>query len=237
MLQSKLIAKTIREHIESCKSEHERFDQQSFWKLQKRIIPTQVDPPMAKLDALGNLVTTPNALKTLYLKTYVQRLAHRQMKHELHDIFLLKTQLWNMRMQSMSNIQTPKWNLIKLDKTLSNLKNNKSVDPNGMVNEVFKTGTIGSDLKLVLLHLLNGCKEAQKVPKYMTYSNITSIYKNKGSRLSLENDRGIFIQTTLKKILDQTIYSEVYEDVDKSMGDSNIGARKERNIRDHLFIL
>ena len=97
-----------------------------------------------------------------------------------------------MRMQSMSNIQTPKWNLIKLDKTLSNLKNNKSVDPNGMVNEVFKTGTIGSDLKL-------GCKEAQKLPKYMTYSNITSIYKNKGSRLSLENDRGIFIQTTLKQ--------------------------------------
>ena len=71
----------------------------------------------------------------------------------------------------------------------------------------------------------------------MTYSNITSIYKNKGSRLSLENDRGIFIQTTLKKILDQTIYSEVYEDIDKSMSDSNIGARKERNIRDHLFIL
>ena len=68
-------------------------------------------------------------------------------------------------------------------------------------------------------------------------SNITSIYKNKGSRLSLDNDRGIFVQTTLRKILDQLIYAENYEHIDRNMIESNIGARKKQNIRDHLFIL
>ena len=71
----------------------------------------------------------------------------------------------------------------------------------------------------------------------MTLSNITSIFKNKGSRLSLENERGIFIQTILKKILDKLIYSDNIEQINSNMSDSNIGARKSRNIRDHVFIL
>lgn len=71
----------------------------------------------------------------------------------------------------------------------------------------------------------------------MMLSNITSIHKNKGSRLSLENDRGIFIQTVLKKVLDKLIYAGNIDTIDQAMSDSNIGARKQRNIRDHLFIL
>ena len=106
-----------------------------------------------------------------------------------------------------------------------------------MLNELFKPGCIGSDLCLALLFLFNQCKIVQKIPDYMTFSNITSIHKNKGSRLSLENDRGIFIQTVLKKILDKLIYADTIEYIDKSMSDSNIGARKQRNIRDHLFVL
>ena len=106
-----------------------------------------------------------------------------------------------------------------------------------MVNEVFKAGVAGNDLKEAILRLCNGCRINQKIPPFMTLSNITSIYKNKGSRLSLENDRGIFIQTVLKKILDKLIYADTYVSIDGSMSDSNIGARRGKNIRDHLYVL
>ena len=43
--------------------------------------------------------------------------------------------------------------------------------------------------------------------------------------------------TTLKKILDKLIYNDNYEDIDENMTDSNIGARKGRNIRNHLMII
>ena len=33
------------------------------------------------------------------------------------------------------------------------------------------------------------------------------------------------------------IYSETYDSINDSMSDSNIGARKGKNVRDHLFIL
>ena len=71
----------------------------------------------------------------------------------------------------------------------------------------------------------------------MLVENITTIFKNKGSRFDMDNDRGIFILTVLKKILDNLIYNDKYKDIDNGMSDSNIGARKDRNIKNHLFII
>jgi hypothetical protein len=68
-------------------------------------------------------------------------------------------------------------------------------------------------------------------------ANISSIFKNKGSRLDLNNDRGIFILAVLRKILDKLNYQEKYPHIDSAMSDSNIGARKGRNIKNHLFML
>ena len=43
--------------------------------------------------------------------------------------------------------------------------------------------------------------------------------------------------TVLKKILDKLIYLDNYKDLDQNMSDSNIGARRRRNIKDHLLII
>ena len=37
--------------------------------------------------------------------------------------------------------------------------------------------------------------------------------------------------------MDKMVLDEVYQTVDKSMGPSNIGARKGRNVRDHLLVI
>lgn len=117
------------------------------------------------------------------------------------------------------------------------LKNNKTIDPNGMVHEIFKRGCIESELQKGLLLMFNGIKHNQYIPDYMTLENITTIFKNKGSRMDLKNDRGIFILTVLMKILDKLIYFDNYEHIDNNMSDSNVGARKNRNIKVQLFIL
>jgi hypothetical protein len=64
-----------------------------------------------------------------------------------------------------------------------------------------------------------------------------TIYKSKGSKLDMDSDRGIFNLTTLKRILDKLIYFDKYSDIDQNMSDSNIGARKDRNIKNHLFMI
>ena len=53
----------------------EGFSQAKTWKLKKKLSPKNtIDPPAAKKDEHGNLVTDREALGELYLQTYKQRL-------------------------------------------------------------------------------------------------------------------------------------------------------------------
>ena len=93
------------------------------------------------------------------------------------------------------------------------------------------------DLKKAVLGLMNLVQSTLFVPEYMQWADITSIFKNKNSRLSLSNDRGIFVLSVLRKVIDKLIYCDKYPDLEKSMSDSNIGARKNKNVRNHLLIV
>ena len=55
--------------------------------------------------------------------------------------------------------------------------------------------------------------------------------RTKGSKHDLESDRGIFGLSVFQKIIDGLIYKEKYPLVDDGMTDSNIGARKKKNIQ------
>ena len=41
----------------------------------------------------------------------------------------------------------------------------------------------------------------------------------------------------MRKIFDKLIYNDKYEDIDGGMSDSNIGARRQKNIKNHLFVV
>ena len=66
---------------------------------------------------------------------------------------------------------------------------------------------------------------------------ITSIYKQKGDKSSLDNDRGIFNVTKPRSIIDKLLYNDIYDGIDSNMSSSNCGERKKRSIRDNLFIV
>ena len=127
------------------------------------------------------------------------------------------------------------WTLQHLETALKSMKNNKARDMHRHTYELFKYG--GRDLKLSLLELFNQVKRTQTYPSIFQSSTITSIWKKKGNKTDLNNDWGIFNVTKIRSILDKLVYNNIYEVVDKSMSSSNIGARKNRNIRDHLFVI
>ena len=49
--------------------------------------------------------------------------------------------------------------------------------------------------------------------------------------------RGIFRVMVFRNILERLIYNDEYRIIDANLTDSNVGARKSRNIRDNLFVL
>ena len=64
-------------------------------------------------------------------------------------------------------------------KVLKKLKTNKTRDPHGLINEIFKPGVIGLDLKLAILNLFSGIKLEFFLPNFLQFANITTIYKKK----------------------------------------------------------
>ena len=75
------------------------------------------------------------------------------------------------------------------------------------------------------------------LPEVLELCDISSIWKKKGSRNDFENYRGIFRVTIIRSILDRLIYNDEYPTIDSNLSDSNVGARKGRNIRDNIFVL
>ena len=192
---------------------------------------------MAKIDEKGNLISSPSALKSLYLRHYVQRLEHRQIKEEYIENYNKKVKLWQLRYERVKSTVSPNWSIKQLRGAIKSLKNNKTRDPSGLLNELFKAPVMGCDLENAILTLLNGMKSEFFIPYDVQMANITSIYKSRGSKNSIESDRGIFGLSIFRKIADKLIYHEKYPFIDQNMSDSNIGARKKKNIRNHLFII
>ena len=62
----------------------------------------------------------------------------------------------------------------KLVKVLKSLKKDKSRDPQGLINELFRPEVAGSDLQNSILLLLNLIKKEQKVPIFLRSANITT---------------------------------------------------------------
>ena len=53
----------------------------------------------------------------------------------------------------------------------------------------------------------------------------------------MENERGIFGVPIFRYLIEKLIYNDEYSKIDKNLDDSNVGARKDRNIRDNIFVL
>ena len=85
--------------------------------------------------------------------------------------------------------------------------------------------------------MFNNIKAKLNPPMFMQKMSITSLYKNKGMKNDFNNQRGIFIVSKIKSILDKLIYTDVYPTVDNELSFSNVGGRKGRSVRDHIFII
>ena len=227
---------TVKNYLGVDNDGMEGFTQPKTWLLRKKLSPKNtIDPPAAKKDKAGNLVTSKSLLEKLYLDTYTERLAPNEVEEGYEELNELKHYLFEKRIEVAQKRISRDWTIKDLDKVLKSLKNDKAKDAHGHVYELFKYG--GKDLKYSLLVLFNLIKKKQVYPSILQPSNISSFYKKKGDKSDLNNDRGVFNVVKVRSILDKLIYNDIYEKVDNSMSCSNIGARKQRNIRDHLFVI
>ena len=185
----------------------------------------------------GNLITSNDKINEAAVKVYTERLQNAPMKDHLKHIKEAKEKLCDKVLQVAKKNKTPPWKLKDLDIVLRNLKKQKSRDPHGLANDIFRPDVAGDDLKQAILRMMNGIKEEQTFPKCLELCNISSLWKKKGSRNEFDFYRGIFRVTIFRSILDRLIYNDEIAKIDANLTDSNVGGRKHRNISDNIFVM
>ena len=209
-----------------------------LWKMLKNKIPKNAPTvPVGKKDSFGNMITNYEGLKNLYLNTYIQRLRNRPIKPELQEIRKLKEDLFSMRFELAKLDKSEPWTMEDLEDALNKLKDGKARDPNGWTNELFTNKVAGKYLKISMLMILNKIKIEKYIPEFIKSADITTIYKGKGEKCNLKNDRGIFLVTIFRSILMRLIYKDKYSIIDSNMSDSQVGGRKGKSVRNHVWIL
>ena len=227
----------IKDATKDIDCENGGVNSSKLWKLKKHLCPQTRDPPTAMLDSTGNLVTDEDKIAEMALKHYVKVLENRPMKEGLEHIKEAKEKLSDKLMKLARKNKTPPWTINHLENVLKQMKKGKSRDPDGLANEIFLLESAGEDLKLAILKLMNRIKDEQLYPDCLRKCNISSIWKRKGPKNKFTSYRGIFRIQVFRNILDMLIYIDEYPNIDQNLTDCNVGARKNRNIRDNIFVL
>ena len=142
-------------------------------------------------------------------KEYKDRLRSRPYRPDLLEVKKRKKRIFELKLKLSRSRKSSDWTVKDLEFALAKLKNNKSRDYYGYINEIFKPGVIGDDLKKSLLIMLNKLKANKLIPNFMNFTNITTVPK-RGSQLDPKNERGIFWTPIIRYILMRLIFIRLF---------------------------
>ena len=129
------------------------------------------------------------------------------------------------------------WTETDLDKVLKGLKSKQSQDSNGWANEIFNLKNIGFDLKSSLLLIFHKIKNTLEIPSFFQDTLISAIPKKRKCQADLKSTRGIFLINKVRMIFMKLLFNTNIQNIENNLSNSNIGGRKGKSARDHLFVL
>ena len=154
--------KVIKEACEGATCEEGGMPSGKLCQLKKKLGGIIAEPPTAMLDEHGNLIKSNNAIEELTIKMYEDRLKSLKIREELRMHKLQRESTCGKRLKEAQENITPDWSMEDLNLVLKQLKNNKSRDPLGWANELFKPNKAGYDLKMAILRMMNQIKKNRR---------------------------------------------------------------------------
>ena len=99
------------------------------------------------VDSDGNVLTEPRDINNEAMKHFKNVLENKPIDNNLKHVQKARENLSIKRMEIAARNKTVDWTIDDLNRALKDLKNNKSRDPNGHINEIYKDKVIGDYLK------------------------------------------------------------------------------------------
>ena len=177
----------IKDELSKIKPDEGKLSQRELWKLKKKLCPKSRDPASAMNDANGNLLTSENAIQKRALEVYSERLKGNPILPHLVDLEDDTNTLCELRLNISKSNPTDQWTMEDLKEALKHLDKDKSRDPEGFANELFKEDVAGVDLYEALLKLMNLIKNKQEYPEVLEKCNVTPLFIRKNQKKDFDN--------------------------------------------------
>jgi hypothetical protein len=220
------LCKVIRRKI---REDHEAF------KL-RRLLKTMEERKSLKKcrRQLQQQTATMAALKDKNGKRLTKRIDIEQRCQEFYtELFASKTTV-PLEIDKREEEEVPKILISEVREAVKSLKNDKAPGPDGIVNEVLKTGEY--TLWKAIASLFNDCLQQEDVPEQWKKST-TVIIPKKGDREDLKNYRPIALLSTIYKVFTKVLVNRITRQLDEQQPREQAGFRRGFSTMDHLQVV
>ena len=173
-------------------------------------------------------------IRNAYIDEFKHRLRKREIDDDLKNYESRTELLCKMYLEDAEDDKSPPYTDEELENVRKHLKKGKSPGRDKLPPEVFIEG--GDKLQQSTLNILNNIKKVNGLPKQWTKVQVSTMYKNKGKRKQLVNQRGIFLRQVIAKMygkLNMNRATKAMESIDKCQA----GGLKNRSTADQTYLL
>jgi hypothetical protein len=214
-------------------SEDQKTPPNAYWKVLKSVRGKEKTKITSVMKNDGVEVFSKEAIKQEILDEFKGRLRNRQPAEGWENYVKLTNELVEILIHADGEDGLD-FTIEELLIAIKKLKKKKAPGPDDIISKFLTEA--GDGMLLPLLEILNEIKRSKQPPQQWNSVLITILYKNKGSRKSLVNYRGIFLASIVSKVFERMLKNRIkscMEKVNLCQG----GGRPDRGPPDNIFIV
>lgn len=211
------------------------FSPNNFWELCKRNRQNnKCNMGSSVISINGNEVCGEELIKETYKEEFRHRLRERSIIPELKNYEQRTKMICDLYVEEAKSVSTPDYTYEELEQVTRKLKKRKASGRDRLPPEIMMNW--GHRLETLSLNMLNMIKHSNEIPDQWFDVLISTIFKNKGSKKMLVNQRGIFLKIILSKLFERINMNRIDENT-KNIDLCQAGSRTERSPADQTFLL
>ncbi len=223
--------KEITEKLVRSKGIHDS----EFWKLKRKILSPVSDDAYPVKNKQNILCYEQEDQKQAFKEHYQDILQTRALNKNMLSLDDDINMIFNRHMCQANLCVIKEFSTSEIKQVIRELGKSKAAGTNEVTYEMIKNG--GQNVILYMCKLFNQILESKTIPEEWLKVAIKSIYKNKGKKEDLKNQRGLFLTQTTSKIFEKLILKRIRPNLENNMTDFQNGARTGRSSSDNLFLL
>ena len=209
-----------------------------IWQVRKKNI-TKTDNKHAVKDLEGKILTTKESILLRYQEYYKNLLQNREIPNEYKNQTKLINETFQHRMMITKYDHLPinqEFTEKELNRAIKTMKTGKAPGPDNITYELLINA--GPSLRKNLLKMINYFWVNENIPSKLKTLYIKSMYKGKGDICELENQRGLFLSSTIIKFYEKMMYNRAYPMTENhGFSEYQSGGRKKHSPTDQVFII